>query len=95
MMVGFNQRTCHHKYTLDVHCQRLKEEIEKRTDDKVLIRAALIHDIGKLFTGKPKDDDSGDYCYYSHFYAVPYNGADCENVLFYYAHAHNVHASFS
>lgn len=66
MMKGFNQRTHHHKYTLDVHCQKLKEEIQKRTDDKVLIRTALIHDIGKLFTGKPKDDGSGDYCYYSH-----------------------------
>lgn len=73
MMVGFNQRTRHHKYTLDVHCQRLKEEIEKRTDDKVLIRTALIHDIGKLFTGKPKDDDSGDYCYYSHHNVGTYN----------------------
>lgn len=73
MMVGFNQRTRHHKYTLDVHCQRLKEEIEKRTDDKVLIRTALIHDIGKLFTGKPKDDGSGDYCYYSHHNVGAYN----------------------
>lgn len=66
IMEGFDQRTSHHKYTLDIHCKKLKEEIEKRTDDKVLIRAALIHDVGKLFTGEPKDDGSGNYCYYSH-----------------------------
>jgi hypothetical protein len=51
---------------LDKHCLRAKEEVEKRTNDEVLIRAALIHDIGKLYTAKLKDDGSGDYCYYSH-----------------------------
>lgn len=66
MMEGFDQKNCHHKYTLDVHCEKLKEEIEKRTNNKVLIRAAKIHDVGKLFTGRLKDDGSGDYCYYSH-----------------------------
>lgn len=66
LMKGFDQRTHHHKYTLDIHCQKLKEELEKRSEDKVLIRTALLHDIGKLYTGKPKEDGSGDYCYYSH-----------------------------
>lgn len=66
LMKGFDQRTHHHKYTLDIHCQKLKEEMEKRSEDKVLIRTALLHDIGKLYTGKPKEDGSGDYCYYSH-----------------------------
>ncbi len=65
-MEGFNQETRHHKYTLDVHCQKCAEEMKKRTDNEVLIRAARVHDIGKVFTKKLKDDGSGDYCYYSH-----------------------------
>lgn len=66
LMKGFNQRTKHHVYTLDIHCEKVVEELKKRTNNKVLIRAGYIHDIGKIYTGKPKDDDSGDYCYYSH-----------------------------
>lgn len=66
LMQGFDQRTHHHKYTLDVHCRICEEEVRKRTDNESLIRAALIHDIGKLYTGKLKEDGSGDYCYYSH-----------------------------
>lgn len=66
-MRGFDQKTHHHKYFLDEHCRRCAVEVAKRDpDDIVMYRAAQIHDIGKLCTGKPKDDDSGDYCYYSH-----------------------------
>lgn len=66
-MKGFDQKTHHHKYLLDEHCRRCAAEVAKRDpDDIVIYRAAQIHDIGKLCTGKLKDDDSDDYCYYSH-----------------------------
>lgn len=65
-MNGVNQKTHHHKYTLDIHCKKCTEEVMKRTNDEVLIRAARIHDFGKLFTAEPKNDGSGDYRYYSH-----------------------------
>ena len=65
-MNDFHQDTRHHKYTLDVHCKKCADEVRKRTSDEILIRAARIHDIGKIFTKKPKNDGSGDYCYYSH-----------------------------
>lgn len=66
LMKGFNQRTHHHAYTLDVHCQKVAEEVIKRSDNESLIRAAYIHDIGKVFTAEPKEDGSGEYRYYSH-----------------------------
>lgn len=66
LMKGFDQKTKHHKYDLGTHCIKTAEEIKKRTSSEVLYRTALIHDIGKLDTGRPKEDGSGDYCYYSH-----------------------------
>ena len=70
-MLFFGNRTFlnligHHKYDLGTHCRKSAEEVEKRTNNPVLYRAALIHDIGKLYTGEPKEDGSGDYRYYSH-----------------------------
>ena len=66
LMKDFNQETHHHKYTLDIHCKKCEEEIAKRTDNLVLIRAARIHDIGKLYTKTLKDDGSGEYSYHNH-----------------------------
>lgn len=67
LMKGFDQKTRHHVHTLDVHCLKCAEEIKKRRpDDEILYRAALIHDIGKVFVGEPKEDGSGDYRYYGH-----------------------------
>ena len=65
-MDGVSQKNSHHKYDLGTHCRKSAEEVEKRTNNPVLYRAALIHDIGKLYTGEPKEDGSGDYRYYSH-----------------------------
>lgn len=66
-MKGFDQKTHHHKYTLDKHCRLCAEKVkELKPDDDVLYRAAIIHDIGKLYVGEPKDDGSGDYRYYGH-----------------------------
>lgn len=66
LMKGFDQKTHHHAYTLDVHCKKCAEELRKRTDNEALIRAGEIHDLGKLYTGEPKEDGSGEYRYYSH-----------------------------
>ncbi len=67
VMKGFDQKTRHHKYTLDKHCRLCAEKVkELKPNDDVLYRAAIVHDIGKLFVGEPKDDGSGDYRYYGH-----------------------------
>lgn len=65
-MRGFDQCNSHHKYTLDVHCQKCAEEVAKRTDNEILIRAAEIHDYGKMLTQEEKPDGSGECRYYSH-----------------------------
>lgn len=66
LMKGFDQKTKHHKYTLEKHCELCAEKIKELSHDIILYRAAQIHDVGKVFTGKPKEDGSGVYCYYSH-----------------------------
>lgn len=70
LMFGFDQKNSHHAYTLDEHCKRVACELIrpewKMWDNKPFIRAATIHDIGKLITGAPKDDNSGEYSYYGH-----------------------------
>lgn len=69
-MKGFDQKNSHHIYTLEEHCLRtacvLIDEKWKMWDNKPFIRAATIHDLGKLYTGEPKDDDSGNWSYKSH-----------------------------
>lgn len=66
LMDGFNQKNHHHIYDLGTHCKKLHEELSKRTDDKILLCSALVHDIGKLYTGAPKEDGSGEYSYKQH-----------------------------
>ena len=66
LMDGFNQKNHHHAYDLGTHCRKLHEELSKRTDDKILLCSALVHDIGKLYTGAPKEDGSGEYSYKQH-----------------------------
>lgn len=66
LMDGFDQHNTHHIYDLGTHCRKVYEELEKRTDDKLLIYSGLIHDIGKLYTGAPKEDGSGNYSYKQH-----------------------------
>lgn len=69
-MVGFDQKNSHHIYTLDQHCLRTTLELVrpkwKIWNESTLIRAATIHDIGKMFTGEPKDDGTGNWKYYGH-----------------------------
>lgn len=67
LMKGFNQNNHHHKYTLDIHCKKVSELLEKEfPNDNVIKIAGLIHDIGKIYTGKLKEDNSGEYSYHSH-----------------------------
>lgn len=67
---GFNQENSHHKYTLDEHCYRTAIELCKPEWDlwnnRPFIRAATIHDIGKIYTKKEKENKPGEYSYYSH-----------------------------
>ena len=63
-MIGFNQRTKWHKHNLLDHTLYTYERIKIGTHNKSLLVAARIHDFGKLYTGKEKED--GDFCYYSH-----------------------------
>lgn len=69
-MEGFDQRNSHHLYTLEDHCHRVALELIrpewKRWNNKPMVRAATIHDVGKLYTGEPKEDGSGNWTYKGH-----------------------------
>ena len=66
-MIGFDQKNSHHIYTLDKHCIKLASEISlKYPNNKPMIRAAFLHDLGKLYTGEPKNDGSGNWSYKGH-----------------------------
>ena len=66
LMRDFDQKNLHHVHTLNKHCLFCAEKIKEfRPSDKVLYRAALIHDIGKLFTGE-QVNDNGDFSYLQH-----------------------------
>ena len=66
-MKGFDQRNSHHIYTLEDHCWRTTIHVAQRYwNNKPMCRAATIHDIGKLYTGEPKDDGSGNWGYKGH-----------------------------
>lgn len=60
----FNQQNKHHTQNLDKHMNTVGSKLEGN-DDKNLVRAAYLHDIGKLFTQTFKDNDPNAH-YYSH-----------------------------
>jgi putative nucleotidyltransferase with HDIG domain len=62
---GFNQRNTHHNKTLDKHMDNVGDKMIKSTKDTTLIKAAYLHDIGKLFTQTFKEGDENAH-YYSH-----------------------------
>lgn len=79
LMDGFDQKNPHHTMTLGMHCAftsyKLKE-MEKYSDTGYIL-AALLHDIGKIFT--QKFDDNGIAHYYRHenvgcYYLLSYFG---------------------
>lgn len=74
-MEGFDQKNSHHKYDLQTHCKRVASELVKQgVLNSPILRAAMIHDIGKLWTQAPKEN-SADYSYLQHhclgaYYAI-------------------------
>lgn len=64
-MKDFDQKNHHHKYTLDVHCQKVYEELAKRTDNLIILRAAMLHDTGKKITQEPRENNPN-YSYFQH-----------------------------
>lgn len=61
---GFHQENPHHKYTLEEHSEICFLAIARLSDNDNLKAAALIHDIGKLYT--QTFDNNGIAHYYSH-----------------------------
>lgn len=62
--IGFDQKNPHHLYYLDQHILKAMYGIcnyfgEYTVPPKTMIRAAMIHDVGKLFTGAQKVDEEG------------------------------------
>lgn len=64
-MAIYDQKNPHHKYTLLKHSEVLAEEISKRNQNKIKETAAILHDIGKLFTAS-RDTNSNILHYYNH-----------------------------
>lgn len=66
-MFNFDQRNNHHQYDLWMHCVHTVLGIDKSIDDDMLYLAALLHDIGKIYsqTG-PKNQEDVNYHYYGH-----------------------------
>jgi len=66
-MFNFDQRNNHHQYDLWLHCVHTVLGIDKSIDDDMLYLAALLHDIGKIYsqTG-PKNSEDVNYHYYGH-----------------------------
>lgn len=66
-MFNFDQRNNHHQYDLWFHCVHTVIGIDKSIDDDMLYLAALLHDIGKIYsqTG-PKNQEDVNYHYYGH-----------------------------
>ena len=65
LMNGFNQNNPHHKYTLDEHCRRTAIELSKNGINNInIIRSAMYHDIGKVYT-KTNDENNISH-YYGH-----------------------------
>lgn len=66
-MFNFDQRNNHHQYDLWLHCVHTVLGIDKSIDDDMLYLAALLHDIGKIYsrTG-PKNKEDVNCHYYGH-----------------------------
>lgn len=60
-MDHFEQRNPHHIYPVGIHCRKVAIQFEK---DTILYKAAMWHDIGKLFT--QTFDEKGVGHYYQH-----------------------------
>ena len=61
LMIYFDQKNPHHDRTLGYHCISVYEKIKQYSDDKSLLYAALLHDVGKLETQEIDDDGIAHY----------------------------------
>ena len=61
IMKVFDQKNPHHNLTLGKHCIETYKKITQYSDDKSLLYAALLHDIGKLSTQKIGEDGIAHY----------------------------------
>ena len=81
LMKNFNQNNSHHAFSLLEHCDKVYENICEYSDDKALVVASQIHDIGKRYTATI--DENGENHYYSHAEAGCYSllsNLDCLNL---------------
>lgn len=66
-MFNFDQRNNHHQYDLWLHCVHTVLGIDKSIDDDMLYLAALLHDIGKIYSRtRPKNREDVNDHYYGH-----------------------------
>lgn len=66
-MFNFDQRNNHHQYGLWLHCVHTVLGIDKSIDDDMLYLAALLHDIGKIYSRtRPKNREDVNDHYYGH-----------------------------
>ena len=68
---GFDQHNKHHTQDLGDHLNFVGKTLEKLTDNKTLIQAGYLHDIGKLDTQTKGED--GNCHYYNHENVGAYN----------------------
>lgn len=65
LSVGFNQHTKHHQMTLDKHCEKYVDYLEKHDFPKSAMVIGTLHDYGKLF-GHTVDEDGETWHYFGH-----------------------------
>ena len=70
-MMFFDQKNPHHSLTLGEHCIKAYMTMKEYSDDKSLLYATLLHDIGKLDTQTP--DEDGICHYFNHSNVGCYN----------------------
>lgn len=60
-MIYFDQKNPHHNATLGYHCINVYNKIKEYSDDKSLLYASLLHDVGKLYTQEIDNDGIAHY----------------------------------
>ena len=68
LMVGIDQDSSHHAHSLFLHSMKTYEQLMRKQKfvPRALWTAAVLHDIGKLKTKKPKENNVKESCFYNH-----------------------------
>ena len=78
-IMDYDQKNVHHQYTLGMHClHAMLHTLEHHPNNPSLHMAALLHDIGKLYTQSyrnMKDQYDGNCHYYNHHCVSAYEAA--------------------